>query len=105
MTAVPVRRLPQGPVTTVLTQKGALIAVALPRQEASTGLVWRLARAVDSSIVRQRSEAEVGPSVVVLFEVVGTGEASVAFALTRGESSPDALQALTYSVRAAATSG
>ncbi len=98
MTAVPVGSLPRGPVTTVLTHPGELVAVALPRQEEATGLVWRLARAVDGRVLRQVSEADVGACVVVVLEAVGTGETSVVFALTRGESSPTAVQASSYRV-------
>jgi hypothetical protein len=45
------------------------------------------------------SEADVGPSVVVVFRAVHRGKATVAFALTRGESSPKALRAVRYVVR------
>ncbi len=90
MTAVPVGRLPRGAVTTVRTHLEALVAVALPRQEESSGLVWRLAREVNSNVVGQVAEADVGNSVVGVFEVVGAGKTSIVFALTRGESEPDA---------------
>jgi len=98
MTAAPIARLPSGPVTTVRTQRGALVAVALPRQEDSTGFVWRLAREVNGRVARQVAEADVGESVVVVFEAVATGTATIAFALTRGESSAEALRALSYEV-------
>jgi hypothetical protein len=42
--APPVGSLPPGPVTTVTIKQGELLAVALPRQKASSGLVWRIAR-------------------------------------------------------------
>jgi hypothetical protein len=95
----PVGPLPDGPVTTIRTQRGSLVAVALPRPRPATGLVWRLARDVDPRVARQVSEADVGRSVVVVFKVVGRGNASIVFALTRGESSPDVLRALWYRVR------
>ena len=80
MTAARIGRLLEGPVTTVVTQLDEFVAVALPRREESSGLVWRLAREVDSSVVRQISEADVGDGIVVVFETVGTGSASIVFA-------------------------
>lgn len=85
----PIGPLPKGPVTTVTTPKGTLVAVALPR--AKNGLVWRLARRVDSSVLRQMWEADVGGSVVVVFRAKGVGTARVAFAQTRGDSSSNAV--------------
>jgi hypothetical protein len=96
--STPVGTLPDGTVSTVNTQRGALVAVALPRPKPSTGLVWRLARNVDSKIVRQADEVESASSVVVVFRVVGRGTASIVFALTRGESSPKALRAHTTKI-------
>ncbi len=83
--ATPVGALPKGPVSTVTTQPGLLVAVALPRQKEASGLVWRLARNVDAKVVRQLSEADVGSNVVAVFKVVGFGKTSIVFALTRGE--------------------
>jgi hypothetical protein len=94
----PVGRLPRARVTTVVTHPGSLVAVALPRAAASSGLVWRLARRVDASIVRQVSEADVRPSVVVVFRARRVGRAEIVFARTRGESSPKALAAVRYVV-------
>lgn len=97
--ATPIGPLPKGPVTTIETARGSLVAVALPRQNPSTGLVWRVARRVDSRVLRQVSEAEVGASVVLVFRATGKGEASIRFGLTRGESSGKALRSATYLVR------
>jgi hypothetical protein len=97
--APPVGPLPPGPVTTVTIARGELLAVALPRQKASTGLVWRLARRVDPKVARQVSEADVGVSVVVVFRIVAGGRASLVFALTRGETAK-AYQSRRYDVRA-----
>ena len=85
--STPVGALPKGPVSTVTTRPGLLVAVALPRQKEASGLVWRLARNVDAKVVRQLSEADVGSNVVVVFKVVGSGKTSIVFALTRGERS------------------
>jgi hypothetical protein len=81
--APPVGAIPAGPITQVTTPKGTLVAVALPRK--SGGLVWRLARNVDSAVLKESSEADVGPNVVIVFRAVGKGAAKVVFALTRGE--------------------
>ena len=98
--STPVGPLPKGPVTTVATQRGALIAVALPHADASKGLVWRIARPLNGAVLRQVSEADVGENVVVVFRIVGKGRASIVFALTRGDASPKALRALTSKIRA-----
>lgn len=82
-TAPPVGKLPKGQVATVSTERGALVAVALPRQ--AKGMVWRLARQVDPRVLRQVSEADVDSSVVVVFRAVGRGKSRIVFALTRGE--------------------
>ena len=96
--STPVGALPKGPVSTIATHRGWLVAVAFPRQAKSTGLVWRLARPVDANVLQQVSEADVGKSVVVVFRVTGTGRTSVIFALTRGDSSPNAIRAITHKV-------
>jgi hypothetical protein len=97
--STPIGTLPDGPTTSVSTQRGQLVAVALPAQKASTGLVWRVARTVDPKVLRQVSEADVGSSVVVVFRATGAGTAKVAFALTRGDASPKAVKAATWVVR------
>lgn len=97
--STPVGPLPAGPVTTVTAERGSLVAVALPRQRSSSGLVWRQARRVDTRVLRQVSEADVGSSVVVVFRAVGRGRSTVAFGLTRGESSSKAVRSITYRVQ------
>jgi len=82
-TAPPVGPLPSGPSSTIETQKGQLVAFALPRR--SAGRVWRVARNVDAKVVQQVSEADVGSSVVLVFRATGKGTATVSFGLTRGE--------------------
>jgi hypothetical protein len=94
--APPVGPIPTGPVSAVTTQKGQLVAVALPRK--SHGLVWRIARRIDPAVLRQVSEADVGRSVVVVFRATGKGTARVVFALTRGET-PRAVASVTHTVR------
>lgn len=81
--APPVGPLPAGPVSTVSTTKGQLVAFALPLRR--SGLVWRIARPVKPAVLRQVSEATVGQSVVLVFRATERGAATVIFGLTRGE--------------------
>jgi hypothetical protein len=97
--STPIGTLPKGPRSSIASERGTLVAIALPRQKPSTGLVWRLARQVDPSVLRQVSEGDVGSSIVVIFRAMHTGSARVVFALTRGDSSPRALRSRTYTVR------
>jgi len=99
--STPVGPLPNGPVTTVKTSPNQLVAVALPKAGASTGLVWRIARRYDSTVVREVSEADVGANVVVVFKVVGRGSTSIVFALTRGDTSSKAVKAVTHRITSA----
>jgi hypothetical protein len=80
--APPVGPLPKGPVTTISTPKGSLVSVALPYR---AGKSWRLARAVNSRVLVETSEANVGASVVIVYRAVGAGSVSVRYGLTRGE--------------------
>ena len=98
--STPVGPLPKPAVTRVTTAKGSLVAVALPTQTARSGLVWRIARPLDTRLVRQVGEADAGSSVVLVFRVVGRGHASLHFALTRGDTSPKAVRAVRYDLRA-----
>src|SRR3954452_18191158 len=82
-TAPPVGKLPKGPVTTVRTPKGTLVALALPHLK---GLSWRLARQVDSRVLVQTGEGDVGTAVVVTFRAKAAGHTKVIYAATRGES-------------------
>jgi hypothetical protein len=92
----PVGALPRGPTSTIETQKGQLVAFALPRR--SNGRVWRVARRFNPQVVRQVSEADVGTSVVLVFKASGVGATTVAFGLTRGETSK-AFEARRFVVR------
>ena len=97
--STPVGPLPPGNTTTWTTAKGTLIAIAAPRRKASTGLVWRVARPVNAAVLRQVGEADVGPTVVLVFRAVGRGRATVALALTKGDASAKAVASVTYRVR------
>jgi hypothetical protein len=96
--APPVGPLPVGQVTTVSASSGSLIAVVLPRQSASTGLVWRLARAVNAKILRQTAERNIGRDVIVVYKAVGPGSVTVAYGLTKGETRK-AYKSVTYKIR------
>jgi hypothetical protein len=56
-------------------------------------------RKLMSAVLRSESEAEVGPSVVLIFRATGIGTGRVALALTRGDSGSTAVGAAFYSVR------
>jgi len=99
--STPVGPLPAGPTATTTTKPGLLVAVALPRAARKSGLVWRIARRYNSHIVRQISEADVRGSVVLVFRVVGRGDTSLVFALTRGDASPKAVKAATQKIHSA----
>ena len=47
--------------------------------------MWRLARPVSPRVLVQVSEANVGKDVVVVYRAAGSGKATLAYGLTRGE--------------------
>src|SRR4051795_6711041 len=96
--STPVGPLPAGAVSTITTAPNQLVAVALPHASKQSGLVWRIARRYDSSVVRQVSEADVGANVVLVFKVVSRGKTSLVFALTRGDASSKAVKAATHQI-------
>jgi hypothetical protein len=81
--STPVGPLPNGPVSMIQTQKGQLVAVALPHR--ANGRVWRVARPYNARVLQQVGEADVGANVVVVFKATGPGTTTIAFGLTRGE--------------------
>jgi hypothetical protein len=93
--ATPIGKLPRGPVNVVTTERGQYVAASLPHLD---GLSWRVARAVNTKVVRQVSEGDVGDTVVVVFRAVGKGKATISFAATRGDSGSKAFRATTYRV-------
>lgn len=96
--STPVGALPAGPVSTITTAPSQLVAIALPHASKQSGLVWRIARRYDSTVVRQVSEADVGANVVLVFKVVSRGKTSLVFALTRGDASSKAVKAATHQI-------
>ncbi len=99
--STPVGPLPAGPVATTTTKPGQLVAVALPHASRSSGLVWRIARRFSSSVLRQIGESDVGANVVLVFKVVGRGDTSLVFALTRGDTSAKAVKSATHKIHSA----
>ena len=81
--STPVGALPPGPASTIATQRGEIVAVALPHR--TGGRVWRIARAFDGRVVRQVGEADVGNAAVLTFKATGKGTATLRFGLTKGE--------------------
>jgi hypothetical protein len=94
--APPVGPLPSGPTSTIQTQVGQLVAFALPHRP--SGRVWRIARAIDSKVLTQVGEADVGANVVLIFKARAKGSATVSFGLTRGETAK-AYEARRFSVK------
>jgi hypothetical protein len=95
--SAPIGPLPSGPRATINTQRGELVALALPQRTA--GRVWRLARPFDANVLRQVSEANVGGSVVLVFEAKAAGRTTLSVALTRGDTSAKALESRRFLVR------
>jgi hypothetical protein len=95
--APPVGLLPPGQITAISAARGTLVAVALPGQPASSGLVWRLARTVNVKVLRQVSERNIGRDVIVVYKAVSAGDATVAYGLTRGETQK-AYKSVTYKI-------
>ena len=96
-TAPPVKYIPIGPVSTIGTQRGQLVSVALPH---AAGRSWRIARQVNPQVLREVSEADVGRNVVIVFRAVGKGHVTVVFARTRGETArADASRSFSVTVR------
>jgi hypothetical protein len=81
--APPVGPLQPGPTMQITTNRGELVAVALPAQP--SGRVWRLKGRIDVRVVRQVSEADVGKDVVILFRATGRGTTTLSYGSTRGE--------------------
>ena len=97
--STPVGPLPPGTTTTWTAPRGMLVAIAAPRRNPSTGLVWRVARPIKGTVLRQVGEADVGPSTVLVFRAVGRGKTTVALALTKGDTSANAVASLTWIVK------
>ena len=88
-----------GTTTTWTAPRGSLLAIAAPRRHPSTGLVWRVARPINQAVLRQVGEAEIGPSVVLVFRTIARGKATVALALTKGDTSAKPVSTLTWIVK------
>jgi hypothetical protein len=67
----------------ITTKRGELVAVALPGQP--SGRVWRLKGSINTRVVREVSEADVGKDVVIVFRATGQGATTLSYGSTRGE--------------------
>src|SRR3954447_26933936 len=92
--ATPVGPLPAGPTTAISAKRGTLVSVALPVR---AGKSWRVARAYNSRVVTEVTEATVSKQVVLVYRAVGHGSTRVVFGLTRGET-PKAYASATYAI-------
>jgi hypothetical protein len=81
-TAPPVKNIPAGPISTILTARGQLVSIALPHSATRS---WRLARPLDPKVLREVGEADVGSNVVVVFKAFAKGKATIVYARARGE--------------------
>ena len=94
--APPVGPLPAGPTSTIATTKGELVSIALPHR--TGGKVWRIAQNANPKVLKQVTEGDVGPSVVLVFKAVGSGTTTIKLGLTVGEKTK-AYESRTYVVR------
>jgi hypothetical protein len=81
--APPVGPLPAGPIAKIQTKRGELVAVALPAP--TNGRSWRQKGIVNPKVLKEVGEADVGPSIVIVFKAMGPGKATIAYGLTKGE--------------------
>jgi hypothetical protein len=68
--SIPIGALPAGPRSSIEAQRGELVAVAVPQRGGTR--FWRVARPIDSGVLRQVSEARIGSSVALTFRARGT---------------------------------
>ena len=98
--STPVGQLPAASVASLNTTRGSLFSIAVPTQLPPTGLVWRIARPLESGVVRQVREGNVSGATVLVFRAVGKRKASIVLALTKGDTSQKAVAAVRYAVTA-----
>jgi hypothetical protein len=95
--STPIGSLPAGPSSTIDVRHGELVALALPQR--NQGRVWRVARPFDGNVLREVSEANVGPSVVLVFRAGSAGRTTVSLALTTSDASAKAIESRRFLVR------
>ena len=83
--ATPVGALPKGPVWHITVLRDATFVVRVPKRPASSGLVWRIARPIDPSVVREVAEGEDRLTVWIRFKASKAGSERVVLGLTKGE--------------------
>ncbi len=84
--APPVGPLPAGPTKEIRVSERQTFTVTLPKPTVAGG-VWRIARPIDASVVREIAEGDSPAGVWVRFRAIDTGTTRIVFALTRGETS------------------
>jgi len=85
--ARPVGPLPSGTTSTISTQKGQLVAVALPHRPGGRVVADR-ARAFDAKVVNEVTEGDLGAQVVIVFRATGTGTTTLVFRADARASGP-----------------
>ena len=101
--SAPIGPLPPGPVASTTTKPGLLVAVALSACESQLR-AWCGASRGDTtpaSFARSRKPTWSSNSVVLVFKVVGRGDTSLVFALTRGDTSSKAVRSATHRIHSA----
>jgi hypothetical protein len=73
----PVGPLPKGPITTITAPSQEYVAVALNRGQ--SGLVWRVARAWNTRVIDQTTEANLGDLTVYVFRTIKPRHRHTAF--------------------------
>jgi hypothetical protein len=92
----PVGPLPFGPIASIDSQRGELVALAVLQR--GGGRTWRVARLFDATVLQQVSEANVGGSVVLVFRARSAGRTTISLALTKGDTSATALESRRFQV-------
>lgn len=95
--APPVGKLPPGTVVHQTVRHGSFVALALPA--AKHGKVWRVARPFDARVATEVEERTLRSSIVVVYRAKLPGRISIVYALTAGETSTRALQAIRLDLR------
>ncbi|HZP72491.1 MAG TPA: hypothetical protein VFA97_03835 [Gaiellaceae bacterium] len=95
--APPVGKLPAAKIVQQTVRHGTLVALALPAPK--HGNVWRVARPFNAHVATEVEERTLKSSIVVVYRAKSPGRTSIVYALTAGEPSSRALQALRLELR------
>jgi len=97
--STPVGPLPRGPITTYDDRSQSTRRCRAPARGAAFGTRLETPRRYDPRVAREISGVDVGANVVFVFKVIGRGNTSLVFALTRGDTSSKAVKAATHKIR------